>query len=422
MRPADEISQLIKQMKDPVSENLDQKIRTEIDQALTRPESLTETDSDDSRPRPWRIIMKPTLSKIAAVFVIALSLWGGTQLFNSTSRVVWADVLEEFSHALTFSCRTRTQLIDPPAHMSVLPELEVITYVSQGHGMRSDQFVDGKLVASTYVLPGAGVHTIVSHEDKTYTALDGTSLEAFNQNLDPRAFVEEFKQHGYRILNRKILQGMEIEGIEFPGPDFMQGVSQAAKGRLWVDVQNARPVLMEIELRSGDVATRITIDDFKWDTPLEASLFELRIPSDYRPAAQGPETSGDEAAALNGLRNFAELSGGWYPSALDRMSLARDVARALARSVRNGGELKADTGIRATAEFYHSELVRLHKDPAYYGDRVTATDTQAVLLRWKISENSYRVVFGDLSVGTVSPNELAELEAELPAPLQSEVD
>ena len=202
MRPADEISQLIKQMKDPVSTGLDQKIRAEIDKVLTEPESPTETDSDDSRPRPWRTIMKPTLSKIAAVLVIALSLWAAAHLFNATSGVVWAEVLEEFSQVLTFSCRTRTQLIDPPAHVPDPPELEVTTYVSQGHAMRSDQFVDGKLVASTYVLPGASVHTIVSHEDKTYTVLDGTSLEAFNQNLDPRAFVEEFKQHGYRILDR----------------------------------------------------------------------------------------------------------------------------------------------------------------------------------------------------------------------------
>ena len=37
-----------------------------------------------------------------------------------------------------------------------------------------------------------------------------------------------------------------------------------------------------------------------------------------------------------------------------------------------------------------------------------------VLLRWKVSENEYRVVFGDLHAETVSPEKLAELERALP--------
>ena len=37
-----------------------------------------------------------------------------------------------------------------------------------------------------------------------------------------------------------------------------------------------------------------------------------------------------------------------------------------------------------------------------------------VLLRWKVSENEYRVIFGDLHAETVSPEKLAELEKALP--------
>ena len=69
--------------------------------------------------------------------------------------------------------------------------------------------------------------------------------------------------------------------------------------------------------------------------------------------------------------------------------------------------------IQGVAMFY-AELVKNDKDPAYYGDTVTAEGTDAVLMRWKISDNEYRVVFGDLTTENVTAEQLAELENQLP--------
>jgi hypothetical protein len=54
------------------------------------------------------------------------------------------------------------------------------------------------------------------------------------------------------------------------------------------------------------------------------------------------------------------------------------------------------------------------KDPAYYGKTVTPKDADKVLMRWKVSDNEYRVIYGDLHAETVTPEKLAELEAALP--------
>jgi len=54
------------------------------------------------------------------------------------------------------------------------------------------------------------------------------------------------------------------------------------------------------------------------------------------------------------------------------------------------------------------------KNPAYYGKTVTPKDTDKVLLRWKVSDSEYRVIYGDLHAETVTPEKLAELEAALP--------
>ena len=50
------------------------------------------------------------------------------------------------------------------------------------------------------------------------------------------------------------------------------------------------------------------------------------------------------------------------------------------------------------------------KEAVYYGDSVTSENPEAVLLRWKVSDDEYRVIFGDLSVGNATAEELAELE------------
>ncbi|MHC4621501.1 MAG: hypothetical protein ACYTEQ_27485, partial [Planctomycetota bacterium] len=66
--------------------------------------------------------------------------------------------------------------------------------------------------------------------------------------------------------------------------------------------------------------------------------------------------------------------------------------------------------IQSTCSFY-AALDQADKDVAYYGDEVTIEDVNRVLMRWKISENEYRVIYGDLTAENVSAKRLAELES-----------
>ncbi len=58
----------------------------------------------------------------------------------------------------------------------------------------------------------------------------------------------------------------------------------------------------------------------------------------------------------------------------------------------------------------YAQLARENKDVAYYGDTVTAKDSEKVLMRWKISDDEYIVILGDLTTENLSAEELAELE------------
>jgi hypothetical protein len=65
-------------------------------------------------------------------------------------------------------------------------------------------------------------------------------------------------------------------------------------------------------------------------------------------------------------------------------------------------------------ELFYSRFNWYKKDPAYYGKTVTPKDADRVLMRWKVSDNEYRVIFGDLHAQTVTAEKLAELEKALP--------
>jgi len=49
----------------------------------------------------------------------------------------------------------------------------------------------------------------------------------------------------------------------------------------------------------------------------------------------------------------------------------------------------------------------------YYGDVIDPADGNAVLMQWKLSDGSYRVIFADLREETISAEELIKLQAQM---------
>lgn len=61
----------------------------------------------------------------------------------------------------------------------------------------------------------------------------------------------------------------------------------------------------------------------------------------------------------------------------------------------------------------YERLMERGEEVVYYGDKTGLGNGMAVLLHWKTSDGKYRVVFGDLSERTVSPETLIRLQAHM---------
>jgi hypothetical protein len=136
----------------------------------------------------------------------------------------------------------------------------------------------------------------------------------------------------------------------------------------------------------------------------------------------------NEATAINGLGRCTGLNG-QYPEDLSLTSLNAYLGEimkndpALVQALAGKDQaLKQEAGKSLQEALmpilsiggFHDSLLADGKDPAYHGKVVTPQDADQVLMRWKVSDQQYRVIFGDLHAETVATDTLTELEKTLP--------
>jgi hypothetical protein len=189
--------------------------------------------------------------------------------------------------------------------------------------------------------------------------------------------------------------------------------------QLWVDEKNELPIRINAtgSSRDGQASMETVYDNFQWDVEIEPALLKPEIPDDYELLTQGKWETGNEGQEIiEVLRLFVEYADGKYPASLKTMTVAKAIAPALKKKFPPGSpepskELIARFMKVDRVGMMYTTLEKDGKDPAYYGDKVSAESPKAVLFRWKIDDDTYRVVFGDLRTEDVSAEKLAELEA-----------
>jgi hypothetical protein len=183
---------------------------------------------------------------------------------------------------------------------------------------------------------------------------------------------------------------------------------------------------------------RHVLYDFQWDVPVAGAEFEPVIPDHYASWVVKYPAHITEETAIQGLKLLVELLGKYPdPEIITNNNINIDeFAPTVLRSALEKSETPAAMRLKEeikglTDEQMNNKLVDFlvprrgvrrfyywlqtdKKDPAYYGKTVTPKDADKVLMRWKVSDNEYRVIFGDLHAETVSAEKLAELEKALP--------
>jgi hypothetical protein len=369
-----------------------------------------------------RVIEHKKVAELVAATTIVLAVSVYLYYFSSSvsrAAVAWAAVAEQVQKTSTFRCRYLAWIKGPTGTI----EVESTVSNSLEYGIRQDSHVDRGPAFILFVPPTENVTTRIWTQDKKYvhTRLTDEKLEHIRWQLDLRTMVKAFTALEYEELASRTIDGVEVEGIQIDDRRFGQGAFERVTGRLWADMKAGLPVRFEIEGLSEDglTETKIVADEFEWDVESHAGFFEPSIPDDYSEMADvgTSDVAADIEVLIGGLRMFAELTGGGYPSSLAVTTGVKETFEAYRRQFPRAPDVAPDAAEQENAALMqaactiYAGLVKDGLDVAYYGQTVTVEFAEAVLVRWKLAQDQYQVIFADLSSEVVSPEQLAQLES-----------
>lgn len=389
----------------------------------------------------WEYIMTSKITKLAAAAVIIIGALVAINFYaGSGTGVALADVLDRIERVQAFMYRIDMKMTGNmmPNMPSGQQEMQATIIISNEFGMKMETRMTDPannqetMAQQMYIIPDQKMMLMVMPEQKKYMRMefsDDLLTRMKKQNNDPRETIKQIMSCEYTELGRSTIDGIEVEGFRTTDPAFAGGAMEDVMYTLWVDVENWLPVRAEMNLRMNEqMQMSGTMYDFQWDIPLDKSEFEPVIPEDYTafPTDGMKMPAMNEESAIEGLKLLSELTGK-YPENLNIMTLVQEINKlkdsqdpAAMKFKKELEQLQTEEEraaktmemmmpIQSLGGFYIT-LVQEKKDPTYYGDSIGPNDVDAVLLRWKTSEDNYRVIFGDLTTEDVTAEELAELE------------
>ena len=393
MRPAENIEELINRLRvEPRAEIS----KRNLDDALAAHKKVI--GSVSSRPTIWRIIMKSRIGKIAAAVVIIVSVVAGIHfLGGSTESVAWADVVRPILTARTVifnvitvegenvpinrimnmgTQRVRNELLSPDG--KTVGVIAIIDYDTS----RMLELIPKKKKAIVIELKD-----IPEKPENILETMRDIITEIQN---DPNVSVEP--------LGEKEIDGQIAKGFRATGPD--------GEMTVWADPQTALPIRWEQKWRQ----MQFVFTDFQFDIEMDESLFSMEIPEGYSelPSAELPIASSTEQDLVETLRIWAEvILDGVFPRDLSGQVYVDDVKKNRKKFVKLQDEQKLELAMKLGPGFIFVQLLKAENDWQYVGENVKLGDAESPVC-WYRPEGSetYRVIYGDLSVKDVAPANL----------------
>jgi outer membrane lipoprotein-sorting protein len=207
---------------------------------------------------------------------------------------------------------------------------------------------------------------------------------------DPEISVEQ--------LGEKEIDGRVVTGFRARNPD--------GEFTVWADPQTALPIRIEQQWRQ----MQFVYTDFQFDTEMDESLFSMEIPEGYSalPKAELPIASSTEQDLVETLRIWAEvILDGVFPRDLSGQVYVDDVKKNREKFVKLQDEQKLELAMKLGPGFIFVQLLKAENDWHYVGKNVKLGDSESPVCWYRPKDSeTYRVIYGDLSVKDVAPANL----------------
>ncbi len=389
MRPAEDIKKLIEKMNDTTGAEMDQKI---LNDALGALADSKETQSADTVPNKWRIIMKNRITQLAAAAMITIAvLFGIGQFFGST--VTFAQVIEPIlnAHTLVFDFIVGQEEDGPVIH----------------------DIVAGNRIRRTF----SNMETILilDLDNAKMLTLDPTTKSA--TYIDINGLIGEQTRNLMEFVRNAVarIEGEPVERLSQRNIDGRQAIGFRVRGHneevtIWADPKTAASI--RIELRYGP--THYILKNIEFNVPVDESLLSMDIPDGYTVSDQQLDLSRfserDFVITLEFLVKYYFNDN--FPESLrleDFMNFVGQIQKE-ANEPKMSEEEQVQLGMHFAKGFmFFQQMGPSRIKWRYIGKGVKLGEAdKAVFWYHPKDSDTYRVIYGDLSVKDVLPRDLSK--------------
>jgi len=390
MRPADNTENLIKKLRYKAGAEAHDRILDNVMQALDESEKQK---VGATAPDIWRTIMKSPITKIAAAVVVIAGVLIVMHFVGlSTATVTFADVIKPILNAQT-------------------AELDIIIG-EEGEGPVIHDMVMGSRIRRT-LSNVEGVVAIIDLQEGRILQLTHEKKEAAYIDLKDWSSIPNYMERLRNVIDGlqahpefkvEELGEQEISGQKLIG---FRAMHPKAEITIWADPETALPV--RIESTGGQM--KLITKNLKFDVPMDESLFSMDLPEGYTQQETELDLHGStEEDFIEGLRIMAEVFGdGNFPESVALEDYLKQAPAVMKKCEELGLSEQEQTELGLKLQNYLL-FIRFFKGEGqwhYAGQGVKLGDADTPIF-WYRPEGSeiYRVIYGDLRVEDVSPENL----------------
>jgi outer membrane lipoprotein-sorting protein len=355
--------------------------------------------------------MKVRIAKLAAAAVIITAVFAGLYLFVgpvNIASVGWADVLKNVEAARTvmyireFESSKEKEVVETRIMEPYHSRTDVIAYHSRIDVTGNDTMYkvairNTKLNKNLLLYPNTKM-AVIGDDDVS----PGDEIRAYER------LKRDFRDGTEKNLGRVKLNGRDTICFEIS--------SQNKKITVWADPSNALPIqIEEISEENGD-RRKVLMSDIKFDMEFDEQLFSLTPPADYSLLdleTQQLQTPFEltEKHLIEGLAVYPKYLDGkfctWYMGGRPKTEEVKRKCLADVEKIQNWSD---EESTKSTLGCAFIEKLPEGSDYQYVGEDVKLGDANTPVCWWKPpGSKTYRVVYGDLSIRDVEPDDLPEI-------------
>ncbi len=397
MRPAQDIEKLIKTLRYKAGAETHEKVLGNVLQALDEHEKQK---SGVTKPEIWRTIMNNKITKFAAAAAIIVAAFIGLQYLGEPVGItssVYAEVAQQLQNA-----RTLLYTLTTSTWVEGMPDVEMEVAFKEPGYMRMT--MPGGYVSVMDYVQGKGLSVIPARKQFVEIEMSNLPDDGGRRQFDAIEKLRSLPDRADEVLGEREIDGRRVQGFRV--------TEEGVTNTVWIDPKTRELVEVEVQFDNAP-GMSATMTDFRFNAELADSLFDLTPPDGYtRVGLQVDVSEASDQDLIEFLRLWSTWTkDGTFPPTLNPVELAK-VSMEMQKAGKFGPDQTTEQqnvehAMKMTRAMMFVMKLPVESNWRYAGENVKYGDAQTPIFWYgPAGSQTYRVIYGDLTVKDVPPENL----------------